>query len=93
MALRKIGKSVALERRYDEFRSQVLESLELESSPLEKTVNEIVNELNEDEKGQMRSDSEWVEKVKELVGLRRDHGMYESLAHMMRKLGVGEVRP
>lgn len=52
-------------------------------------MNEIVDEMSEDEKAKMRSDREWVEKARDLIGLGKDHGMYETLDAVLRKMGVG----
>ena len=89
VTLRKIGKSIVLNGACDEFGSEVLNTLQHEEPSLDKAMNEIVDEMSEDEKAKMRSDREWVEKARELIGLGKDYDMYETLDAMLRKIGVG----
>ena len=89
VTLRKIGKSIILTEACDEFGSEVLNTLHLEEPSLDKAMNEIVDEMSEDEKAKMHSNREWVEKARDLIGLGKDHGMYETLDAMLRKIGVG----
>ncbi|KAK3171168.1 hypothetical protein OEA41_003252 [Lepraria neglecta] len=86
VTLRKIGKSTVLNGACDEFGSEVLNTLHHGEPSLDKAMSETVDE---DEKAKMRSDREWVEKVRELIGLGKDHDMYETLDAMLRKIGVG----
>ena len=89
VTLRKIGKSTVLNGACDEFASEVLNTLHHEEPSLDKAMSEIVDEMSEDEKAKMRSDREWVEKVRELIGLGKDHDMYKTLDAMSRKISVG----
>ncbi len=92
VTLRKIGKSIALGGRYDEFGSQVTQSLYTEGGPLEKAMRDIVDAMKEEEKAKMRDDKEWIEKVKELVELGKDVDMFETLEKMLEVLGLDERR-
>ena len=90
VTLRKIGKSVALGGQHDEFGSQVVNSLDLEGSPLETAMMEIVKGMEEDEKVKMRSDKEWVQKVRELIELGKDIDMFDALDEMLEILRLVE---
>ncbi len=92
VTLRKIGKSVALDGRYDEFSSQVIKWLNNEGDPLEKAMIDIVDAMKEEEKAKMRDNKEWIEKVKELMELGKDVDMFETLERMMEALGTDERR-
>ena len=90
--MRKIGKSIALGGNYDEFSSQVIQTLYTEGEPLEKAMLEIVGAMKVEEKAKMRDNKEWIEKVKELVELGKDVDMFESLEKMLEVLGPEEPR-
>ena len=92
MTLRKIGKSIALGGRWDEFSSQVIKTLYTEGEPLEKAMLEIVDAMEEEGKANMRDNKEWIEKVKELVELGKDIDMFETLEKMLEHLGPDEPR-
>ena len=92
VTLRKIGKSIALGGRNDEFGSQVIKTLSNEEDPLEKAMLEIVGAMTEEEKASMRGDKEWVEKVEELVELGEDVDMFETLEKMLEELERDEGR-
>ena len=91
VTLRKIGKSIALGGRNDEFGSQVIKMLSNEEDPLEKAMLEIVGAMTEEEKASMRDDKEWVAKVEELVELGEDVNMFETLEKMLEELERNEV--
>ena len=90
VTLRKIGKSIAIEGRYDEFSSQVIKTLYTEGEPLEKAMRHIVDAMKEEEKAKMRENKEWIEKVKELVELGKDVDMFETLENMLEVLEPDE---
>ena len=90
VTLRKIGKSIALGGRRDEFGSQVIKTLSNEGDPLEKAMLDIVNAMKGEEKAKMHADKEWVEKVKELVELGKDVDMFETLEKMVEDLEPDE---
>lgn len=92
VTLRKIGKSIALGGRWDEFSSQVIKTLDNEGGPLEKAMLDIVDAMREEEKANMRDNKEWIEKVKELVELGKDVDMFETLEKMLEILGPDEPR-
>ena len=92
VTLRKIGKSIAIDGRYDEFSSQVIKTLHNEGNPLEKAMLEIIDAMKEEEKANMRDNKEWIEKVKELVELGKDVDMFETLERMLKALGPDERR-
>ena len=92
VTLRKIGKSIALGGNYDEFGSEVINTLSNEGDPLEKAMLEIVGAMMEEEKANMRNDKEWVEKVEELVELGKDVDMFETLERMLEALEPDERR-
>ena len=92
VTLRKIGKSIALGGRYDEFSSEVISTLNNEGGPLEKAMVDIVDAMKEEEKAKMRDNKEWIEKVKELVELGKDVDMFETLEKMLEVLGPAKPR-
>ena len=90
VTLRKIGKSIALGGRNDEFGSQVIKTLSNEEDPLAKAMLEIVGMMTEEEKAKMRDDKEWIEKVEELMKLGEDVDMFETLENMLEELDPDE---
>ena len=84
--LRKIGKSLVL-RNHDTFGSELVKSLHQDGDPQEKVMLEIVDEMTEDEKARMRENTEWLDKVEELIELGGRHEMYGSLNEMLKQLG------
>ena len=92
VTLRKIGKSIALGGRWDEFSSQAIKTLHTEGEPLEKAMLEIVDAMKEEEKANMLDNKEWIEKVKELVELGKDVDMFERLEKMLEVLGPDKPR-
>ena len=92
VTLRKIGKSIALGGRWDEFSSQVIKTLYTEGEPLDKAMLGIVDAMKKEEKANMRGNKEWIEKVKELMELGKDIDMFETLEKMLERLGPDEPR-
>lgn len=90
VTLRKIAKTVVLSGN-DMMGHEVINQLHQDGEPLDKAMHYIVDGMSEDERDKMHGDWEWVDKVKELVELGRDHDMYETLDQVLEKLGVKTV--
>lgn len=87
VTLRKIAKTIVLSGN-DTMGHEVINQLYQDGEPLDKAMHYVVDGMSEDERNEMRSDQEWVDKVKELVELGRNHDMYETLDQLLEKLGV-----
>ena len=90
VTLRKIGKSIALGGRHDEFGSQVIKTLNNQNNHLEAAMLEIVGAMTEEEKAKMHADKEWIEKVEELMEHGEDIDMFETLRTMLELLDPDE---
>ena len=88
--LRKIGKSLSL-LEYDEFGARMAKCLHQAGNPQEKVMVEIVKEMTAEEKEKMRDNTEWVEKVEELIELDDHYQLYGKLNEMLEMLGLGET--
>ncbi|KAL9066157.1 MAG: hypothetical protein Q9161_007750 [Pseudevernia consocians] len=75
VTLRKIAKTIVLSGK-DRMGHEVISQLLQAGKPLDKAMEYVVDGMSEGEKVKMRSDWEWVGKVKELVKLGRNHNMY-----------------
>lgn len=87
MTLRKIAKTIVLSGNV-RTGHEVINQLHQDGEPLDKAMHYIVDGMSEDERAKMRSSYEWVDEVKELVELGRNHDMYETLGQLLVKLGV-----
>lgn len=87
VTLRKIAKTVVLSGN-DTMGHEVINQLYQDGDPLDKAMHYIVDGMSEEERVKLRGDREWVDKVKELVELGRDHDMYGTLDQLLEKLGV-----
>lgn len=90
VTLRKIAKIIVLSGN-NTMGHEVIIQLCQDGEPLDKAMHYIVDGMSEHERDIMRSDQEWVDRVKELVELGRKHQMYETLIQLLEKLGVGVV--
>ena len=87
--LRKIGKSVAMAGP-SEMAKQVRQDMGV-SQTLEDAMLEIVGGMKDYEKQQMREDTDWVEKMEELIGLAKGRFFFESLGDVLHELRDDEV--
>lgn len=90
VTLRKIAKTIVLGAN-DAMGHEVISQLHLDGDPLDKAMHYVVEGMNEVERDEMRSDQEWIDAVKELVEIGRNHDMYETLNQLLETLGVGVI--
>ena len=89
VTLRKIGKSVAIAGP-SEMAKQVRQDMGV-SQTLEDAMLEIVGGMKDHEKQQMREDTEWIEKMEELIELAKGRYFFESLGEVLHEIRSDEV--
>ena len=89
--LRKIGKSIVL-RNGDSFAREIRKAFSGDNGPLDNAMVEIVDEMTEEEKTRMAGNTEWVEKVEELIELGSGYVMFEGLRGMLDSLGLEKIQ-